>query len=119
MRVGGILTILFALVPAVATADETPKRPESPPLVARKWPNPADIVAPGVLRSAHLSGAARPERSILKLVFRQRDVHQSSRRRRCRGSGSRGPQRSSPQRHLGRSPFHQQMAVSRTESATT
>jgi len=50
MRVGGILTILFALVPAVATADETPKRPESPPLVARKWPNPADIVAPGVLR---------------------------------------------------------------------
>ena len=42
MRVGGILTILFALVPAVAVADETPKRPESAPLVARKWPNPAD-----------------------------------------------------------------------------
>ena len=50
MRVGGILTILCALIPAAAVADETPKRPESAPLVARKWPNPPDIVAPGVLR---------------------------------------------------------------------
>jgi hypothetical protein len=50
MRVGGILTILIALAPAVALADETPKKPESAPLVARRWPNPADIVAPGVLR---------------------------------------------------------------------
>ena len=50
MRAGGILTILIALVPAAALADETPKRGESPPPAARRWPNPADIVAPGVLR---------------------------------------------------------------------
>ena len=50
MRVGGILAILCALVPAVAVADETPKRAESTPPVARKWPNPADVVAPGVWR---------------------------------------------------------------------
>ena len=50
MRIGGILTILVALVPAIAVADETPKKSESAPLVARRWPNPADIVAPGVVR---------------------------------------------------------------------
>jgi hypothetical protein len=51
MRLGGILTILCALVPAVAGADETPKRPEPAPApAARRWPNPADVVAPGVLR---------------------------------------------------------------------
>jgi hypothetical protein len=56
MRLGGILTILCALSPVVAMADETPRRAESaPPPVARRWPNPADLVvpnmvAPGVLR---------------------------------------------------------------------
>ena len=50
MRVGGILAILMALVPAVAVADETPKRPESVPQTTRRWPNPADVVAPGVWR---------------------------------------------------------------------
>ena len=55
MRLGGILTILFALSPALALAEEPPRRAESPPPVARRWPNPADvttpnIVAPGVIR---------------------------------------------------------------------
>ena len=50
MRVAGILTILMALAPTVALADETPKRAESPPPAARRWPNPADVVAPGVIR---------------------------------------------------------------------
>jgi hypothetical protein len=51
MRPIGILTILSALVPAMAAADETPRRAEQAPAPAvRQWPNPADIVAPGILR---------------------------------------------------------------------
>jgi hypothetical protein len=50
MRVGGILAILLTVVPAVAVADETPKRAESAPHAVRRWPNPADVVAPGVWR---------------------------------------------------------------------
>ena len=55
MRPIGILTILSALVPAMAAADETPRRPEQAQAqteapAVRRWPNPADIVAPGILR---------------------------------------------------------------------
>ena len=51
MRFGGILAVLFALFPAVAMADEPPRRAEpAPPPPVRRWPNPADVVAPGVLR---------------------------------------------------------------------
>jgi hypothetical protein len=51
MRPIGILTILCALVPAMAAADETPRRAEQAPAPpARRWPNPADLVAPGIVR---------------------------------------------------------------------
>jgi len=56
MRPIGILTILCALVPCAlvpATADEIPRRAEQGQAQApaiRRWPNPADLVAPGVLR---------------------------------------------------------------------
>jgi hypothetical protein len=56
MRLGGILTILFALSPMVALADDPPRRAEPAPQAARRWPNPADVatpnvvVAPGVIR---------------------------------------------------------------------
>jgi hypothetical protein len=50
MRRGGILTILCVLFPVAAMADETPKKAESAPVAARRWPNPADVVAPGVVR---------------------------------------------------------------------
>ena len=51
MRLIGILTTLCALVPGAAFADETPqKAPEPRPPVVRSWPNPADMVAPGVVR---------------------------------------------------------------------
>lgn len=55
MRPIGILTILCAMTPAMAAADETPRRAEQAETQAqapavRRWPNPADIVAPGILR---------------------------------------------------------------------
>jgi hypothetical protein len=51
MRSIRILTILCTLGPAMAVADETPRRPEQTPAPAvRRWPNPADLVAPGVIR---------------------------------------------------------------------
>jgi hypothetical protein len=51
MRPIGILTILCALVPAMAVAEEPPRRAEpAPPRAAPRWPNPADVVAPGILR---------------------------------------------------------------------
>jgi hypothetical protein len=51
MRPIGILTILFVLAPAAAMADETPRKTAEPaPPAIHRWPNPADLVAPGVLR---------------------------------------------------------------------
>jgi hypothetical protein len=51
MRAIGTLTILCALIPAMAAAGETPRRAEQPPAPAvRRSPNPADLVAPGILR---------------------------------------------------------------------
>jgi hypothetical protein len=57
MRPIGILTILCALTPAMSAADETPRRPEQAQAQAqpqapavRRWPNPADLVAPGIIR---------------------------------------------------------------------
>ena len=51
MKAVRMLTILSALVPAAAVAGETPRKVAEPaPPVARTWPNPADLVVPGVLR---------------------------------------------------------------------
>ncbi len=74
MRAIRILTILCALVPMVAVAqDRHPKRV----VIARKMPAPWDVVAPGVLRqdlfdrrnpeqsAPRLSAAARPARPVL------------------------------------------------------
>ena len=51
MRPIAIPIVLCALVPGAVFADETPRKAAEPPTLAvRKWPNPADLVAPGVLR---------------------------------------------------------------------